>query len=430
MEVISENPPSPGCGISLFHGQGRGRDYQGIASMYRYVDSSGNRKTEYSWRLVETDAHPVSKKRDLSLREKEMQIQKDLMDGISTINSTITLNELFERYIRTKKRLRQNVKDNYVMMFGKHIKSNYIGNMSIKSINKIDVLNAYEAMSESGLSNGSIHIMHNNILFPTFQFAVDNDWLRKNPVKDCIKEYPYDPMNKREALSIKEQKIFTEFIGKDKVYAKYYPIVVLILETALRRGEVLGLTWDNVDLDNEIIMVDHQLYYHSVNGKYNIKVGNPKTDFSNRIIPLSPKAHAILKSVKGAEYFNSIGSGIEINGYKNFVFLNSRKSNVIIPRQFGDALTAACVKYNKKEKTLAEKEGREPELLPMVTPHILRHTACTRIAESGMDIKVLQTVMGHKKVDVTMNIYNHDDMNRMKKEFQKMESIKAEYMQV
>ncbi|MDE7272599.1 MAG: tyrosine-type recombinase/integrase [Lachnospiraceae bacterium] len=338
--------------------------------MYRYVDSSGNRKTEYSWRLVETDAHPVSKKRDLSLREKEMQIQKDLMDGISTINSTITLNELFERYIRTKKRLRQNVKDNYVMMFGKHIKSNYIGNMSIKSINKIDVLNAYEAMSESGLSNGSIHIMHNNILFPTFQFAVDNDWLRKNPVKDCIKEYPYDPMNKREALSIKEQKIFTEFIGKDKVYAKYYPIVVLILETALRRGEVLGLTWDNVDLDNEIIMVDHQLYYHSVNGKYNIKVGNPKTDFSNRIIPLSPKAHAILKSVKGAEYFNSIGSGIEINGYKNFVFLNSRKSNVIIPRQFGDALTAACVKYNKKEKTLAEKEGREPELLPMVTPHI------------------------------------------------------------
>lgn len=47
-----------------------------------------------------------------------------------------------------------------------------------------------------------------------------------------------------------------------------------------------------------------------------------------------------------------------------------------------------------------------------------------------MDIKVLQTVMGHKKVDVTMNIYNHADLNRMKKEFQKMESIKAEYMQV
>lgn len=60
--------------------------------MYRYVDSSGNRKTEYSWRLVETDAHPAGKKRDTSLREKEIQIQKELMDGISTNNSTITLN--------------------------------------------------------------------------------------------------------------------------------------------------------------------------------------------------------------------------------------------------------------------------------------------------------------------------------------------------
>lgn len=71
--------------------------------MYRYVDSSGNRKTEYSWRLVETDSHPAGKKRDISLREKEVQIQKDLLDGINTNNSTITLNELFERYIRTKK---------------------------------------------------------------------------------------------------------------------------------------------------------------------------------------------------------------------------------------------------------------------------------------------------------------------------------------
>ena len=398
--------------------------------MYRYVDSSGNRKTEYSWRLVETDSHPAGKKRDISLREKEVQIQKDLLDGINTNNSTITLNELFERYIRTKKRLRQNVKENYVLMYGKHIKTGCMGNMQIKSINKIDVLNAYEAMEESGLSNGSIHIIHNNILFPTFQLAVDNDWLRKNPAKDCIKEYPYDPMNKRESLSVREQETFIEFISRDKVYAKYLPIVLLTLETALRRGEILGLTWDNVDLNKGILTVDHQLYYHSINGKYQIKVGSPKTDLSNRCIPLSLKAIAVLKSIQEKEYFHSVGSGIEIDGYKNFVFLNSQKNNVIIPRQFGDALTAACVKYNKKEEALAQKEGREPDLLPMITPHILRHTACTRIAESGVDIKVLQTIMGHKKVDMTMNIYNHADLNRIKKEFHKIDSLKAEYMQM
>lgn len=396
--------------------------------MYRYVDSSGKRKTEYSWRLVETDAHPANKKKDLSLREKEVEIQKDLIDRIDTNGSSITLNELFERYIKTKRRLKQNVKDNYMLMFDKHIKAEYIGNMQIKAINKIDVLNTYEAMAESGLSNGSIHIMHNNILFPTLQLAVDNDWLRKNPAKDCIKEYPYDPLNKREALSIKEQNNFVNFISNDKVYVKYLPIVLLILETALRRGEALGLTWDNVDFNTGVIRVDHQLHYHSVNGKYNIRVGSPKTDFANRVIPLSQKAIAVLKSVRENDYFNSISSKIKIGGYRNFVFLNSRKNNVIIPRQFGDALTAACTKYNKKEKELAEKEGREPELLPMITPHILRHTACTRMAELGVDVKVLQTVMGHKKIDMTMNIYNHADLNRIKKEFEKIESLESERM--
>lgn len=147
--------------------------------MYRYVDSAGKRKTEYSWRLVETDAHLTGKKKEVSLREKEAQIQKDLMDNINTSGGSATLDELFERYIRTKKRLKQNVKSNYVLLYNKHIKSSYIGNMQVKAINKMDVLNIYDTMAELGLSNGTIHIVHNNILFPTLQMAVDNDWLRK-----------------------------------------------------------------------------------------------------------------------------------------------------------------------------------------------------------------------------------------------------------
>lgn len=396
--------------------------------MYRYCDSAGERQTLYSWRLVETDTYPAGKKKDLSLREKEAQIQKDLMDHIDTNGSSITLNELFERYIRTKKRLKQNVKENYLLMYNKHIKADYIGNMQIKTISKMDILNIYDTMSESGLSNGSIHIMHNNILFPTLQLAVDNNWIRKNPAKDCLKEYPYDPLNKREALTLKEQNKFTEFLSKDKVYAKYLPIVSLILETALRRGEALGLTWDNVDLKSGVLRIEHQLHYYSVNGKYCFKAGSLKTDHANRVIPLSKEALTLLQDMKRNEYFNSINSGIEIDGYKNFVFLNSRKNNVIIPRRFGDALIAACEKYNRKEEKSAEKEKRKPELLPMITPHILRHTACTRMAEAGIDIKVLQTVMGHKRADITMNIYNHVDLCRIQKEFEKVDSLEKECM--
>lgn len=396
--------------------------------MYRYCDAAGERQTIYSWRLVETDAYPAGKKKDLSLREKEAQIQKDLMDRIDTNGSSITLNELFEKYIRTKKRLKQNVKENYLLIYNKHVRADYVGNMQIKTIHKMDILNVYDTMSESGLSNGSIHIMHNNILFPVLQLAVDNNWLRKNPAKDCLKEYPYDPLNKREALTLTEQSRFIDFLSKDKVYIKYLPIVSLILETALRRGEALGLTWDNVDFQSGVLRIDHQLHYYSVNGKYCFKAGSLKTDFANRVIPLSKEALTILQNVKRNDYFTSINSGIEIDGYNKFIFLNSRKNNVIIPRQFGDAMIAASEKYNKKEEKSAEQEKREPELLPKITPHILRHTACTRMAEAGVDIKVLQTVMGHKRADITMNIYNHVDLSRIKKEFEKVDSQEYEYM--
>ena len=396
--------------------------------MYRYKDASGKRMTEYSWRLVETDPYPVGKKKDISLREKEENISKDLMSGIVMSGATITLDELFERFIKTKKRLEENVKGTYIGLYNNHIKSTYVGSKSIKMINKNDVLNIYEEMAEADLSNGTIHNVHNNVLFPALEYALDNDWIRKNPAKDCLREYPYDPVNRREALTLDEQKRFIEFLSKDNVYSKYLPLVILIMETALRRGEVLGLTWNDVDLRKGIIKVNHQLHYYSIKGKYVFMIGEPKTTSGYREIPLSNVALSVLNNLKQTEYFNSVGSGIEINGYSNFIFLNSRKDNVMIPRQLGKSLAAACNKYNKIEKKQAEKEGRQPVLLPIITAHHLRHTACTRMAECGVDIKALQMIMGHKKATTTMNIYNHADLHRITKEIDKVNTRNPLYL--
>lgn len=391
--------------------------------MFRYIDNNGERKTEYSWRLVETDAYLSGKKKELSLREKETLIQKDLLDGINITGGEITLNELFDKYMRSKKRLRDNVKETYKSLYNKHIKASYLGNMMVKSISKNDILNVYEEMFDAMLSNGTIHNLHNNVLFPTLQLAVENDWIRKNPANHCLDEYPYDSSDKRNALSIDEQKRFLEFMQKDKVYAKYYPIAALILETALRRGEVLGLTWNDVDIKKRTLSINHQLHYYSIKGKYVFKIGKPKTSSGVRVIPLSNEALKILQDIKEKEYFPSVLSGVSIDGYKNFIFLNKQRDNVLIPRNFGDALAKMCEKYNKKELLNAKKEQREPELLPVITPHILRHTACTRMAENGMDVKVLQAVMGHKNVTVTMNVYNHVDLHRLTREFERLDGL-------
>jgi len=71
--------------------------------------------------------------------------------------------------------------------------------------------------------------------------------------------------------------------------------------------------------------------------------------------------------------------------------------------------------YNKEETAIAIQESREPVLLPDFTPHTLRHTYCTRMAENGIDVKVLQEIMGHANISVTMQVYNHADFERTQK---------------
>ena len=78
--------------------------------------------------------------------------------------------------------------------------------------------------------------------------------------------------------------------------------------------------------------------------------------------------------------------------------------------------------YNKLETERAEKEFRIPVLLPHISAHILRHTACTRLAESGLEPKVLQYIMGHANISVTMDIYTHLDFSQIQK---KMEEVQG-----
>lgn len=80
-------------------------------------------------------------------------------------------------------------------------------------------------------------------------------------------------------------------------------------------------------------------------------------------------------------------------------------------------------RYNRKEVINAESEHRDPVLLPHINPHMLRHTFCTRCAEAGLDIKVLQMIMGHSDISITMNIYNHVDAARVQNEMKKLENV-------
>lgn len=110
----------------------------------------------------------------------------------------------------------------------------------------------------------------------------------------------------------------------------------------------------------------------------------------------------------------------EIDGYSGFIFSN-RYGCVLSPHNINRAIERIVRDHNKQEAKAAEKEQREPVLIPRFSVHQLRHTFCTRFCENERDIKVIQEIMGHADISTTMDIYNEATMDRKKQSFASLE---------
>ena len=97
-------------------------------------------------------------------------------------------------------------------------------------------------------------------------------------------------------------------------------------------------------------------------------------------------------------------SSEEIDGYSNFVFVTAT-GTVYLPNAVNRAIERARVAYNKDEIEIAEKEDREPLIIPHFSAHHLRHTFCTRLCENESNLKVIQSIMGHSDITTTMDVY-------------------------
>ena len=194
------------------------------------------------------------------------------------------------------------------------------------------------------------------------------------------------------------------FMKEDKTYSKYYDEVVVLLETGLRISEFCGLTM-NIDMTNRIINVDHQLMKDSEIGYY---IATPKTKNGIRQLPMTEKAYRafqhILENRRKAQ-------SVVIDGYRNFLFLNVKG----LPKVAGDyksMLKGMVKKYNKLHK----------DQLPNITPHSLRHTYCTNMANKGMNPNTLQYIMGHANITMTLGYYAHGTFRSAKAEIERLAS--------
>ena len=378
--------------------------------MYTYTDPLGRRKFIYANDLTQ-------------LREKEENLLKDQLDGLDIyVSGKATLNETFDRYISTKYNLRESTRSSYLYTYDHYVRETF-GLKRIAEIKYSDVLQFYyHLLNQQGISLGTLDSVH-CLLHPTFQLAVRDEIIRKNPTDGVMKEISRESGKNRgvrHALTIEQQRCFMEYIANHPIYYHWWPMFTILLGTGCRIGEALGLRWQDLDFENRVISINHSLVYYPANGsnKCVLRVSLPKTDAGIRTIPMLDivkDAFEMLYEEQKENGFNET----EIDGMTGFIFCN-RFGSVPNPQTVNHTIKRIANNYNADEVVRAKKEHRDPIILPNFSCHHLRHTFCTRLCENETNLKVIQSIMGHKNIETTLDIYAEATEKKKQESFENL----------
>ena len=356
-----------------------GESYRKSDNLYtfRYKDVRGKTKAIYSSDLKE-------------LRVKEKAILKEINVGIDYAAGEATVIELVEKYIDLKEGVRYNTKVGYNFVLNL-LKKEDFGYRKIRDIKPSDAQKWFIKLHKDGRGYSTITSVR-GVVKPAFQMAFEEDVIRRNPFDFIITKYIPNDSKARAALTEEEVKIWMDFIKNDRTYCKYYDEFVVLLGTGMRVSEFCGLTKKDLDFENRRIRVDHQL----VRDRHcNYYVEMTKTKSGQRSIPMTNEVYEALQNILKKR--PALKTELLVDGYSGFILIDQRRSPKVA-LHLENECRWAMVKYNKLH----------PERpLPHITPHVFRHTFCTNMVNAGMDVKVLQYIMGHSEIDVTLNIYTH-----------------------
>lgn len=358
--------------------------------LYKYVDAFGNTKYVYAWRLTPTDPTPKGKREKPSLRELEQQIRRDIEDGIDSTGKKMTLCQLYAKQNAQRANVKKSTQKQREQLM-RLLKEDKLGARSIDTIKPSDAKEWALRMKEKGYGFKTIN-NHKRSLKAAFYTAIQDDCIRKNPFDFQLNTVLEDDTEPKVPLSSTQESSLLSFMQNDKTYQKYSDEIIILLGTGLRISELCGLTETDIDFEKKLINVDHQLLKHSEAGGYYIET--PKTKSGTRQIPMSTK---VCEAFKRVLKNRRQAMPVIIDGYSRFLFLN-RDGKPKVAANYDSMFRGLVKKYNKSHE----------EALPKVTtPHTLRHTFCTNLANAGMNPKALQYIMGHSNINMTLNYYAH-----------------------
>lgn len=365
-----------------------------------YYDESENSKRHTIYGKTQAE---VRRK----LKERQLNPEEDLIE-----ENDYNVERWVLFYLETYKRneVKETTFDSYIGIYRKHILNSSIGKIQIRKITSNNLQKYYNKKVSDGYNPKTIkHIKI--IINCALKKALQLKYIREN-ANDAV-VLPKCQKYHAKVLSVKDAVRIFENAKNDPLY----PIVALTICTGLRKGEVMALKWNNVNLEEKEIYITGNLCRvtdkNGIGTKKDIterqtyiqKVLTPKNEPSNRVVPLSDLAVQALKQQK----INQQKMKEEYEGIfqdRGFVFTEYNGST-LKQREFTDNYHLFLEKYN----------------LPKVRFHDLRHTFATLLLEAGESAKVIQELLGHSSITTTMDTYAHITKRGKEKSVQTLNNI-------
>lgn len=266
----------------------------------------------------------------------------------------------------------------------------FFGDKSIEKIDKGTIRNFYCHMKQNYSDNTLLQVF--GLLRRSLKSAVRKGIISSDPSADIVLSHHQKNIF---PFSEREQHILIEFIIEAKK-PQYYGILIA-LYTGLRLGELLALTWEDIDMKNNYINVSKNHCSIKVSDGENPFLSTPKTEKSIRIIPYPKHLNKFLKDMKslGNKYVVSTRNGnfMRVFGYQ---------------KMFSGLLMRLDIKHRGF--------------------HCLRHTYATNAIELGVDIKTLSEMLGHSTPAVTINRYCHTTDKQKRKVSEKFNEKLKKYI--
>lgn len=328
------------------------------------------------------------------------------------LSTNTTLNDWFEFWIKNiVGDLAPNTQRNYKERYYRNIQP-LLGEMLLTEIKPLHCKLVFNQMESSGYAGSTIRQAY--ICMGTMlKSALNNDLIVKHPMNGVRFSKPVREVSDIKYLTVEEQSKFMEVAKQTHNYFQY----AFLLETGLRVGELIALTWNDVNWENHTLSITKTMEFRHKQGFW--RAGPPKSQQSYRTIPLTNRAYEILKTIyanrpqqkvsdmlsQSLEYLNRHTGKKESFIMSDLIFVNWRTGQPTKNSSYDTHLYKLCEKANIKHFSM----------------HTLRHTYATRAIESGMQPKVLQKLLGHSSIKTTMDRYVHVTEDSMQKAVQQFE---------